>query len=96
MVDVAGRIESEAKAMAVREAAAAGRPAPDPDAPGPVIVMGPSPAPVARIKNLFRHHLQARSLTAAALQTVLHAVLPDIQPPSSVELAIDVDPVSML
>jgi primosomal protein N' len=51
---------------------------------------------VARIKNLFRHHLQARSLTAAALQTVLHAVLPDIQPPSSVELAIDVDPVSML
>ena len=96
MVDVTGRIESEAKAMAQREAAAAGRPAPDPEAPGPVIVLGPSPAPVARIKNLFRHHLQARSLTAAALQAVLHAVLPDIQPPSGVELAIDVDPVSML
>lgn len=96
LVHVAGRIETEAKAMAVREAAAAGRPAPNPDAPGPVIVMGPSPAPVARIKNLFRHHLQARSLTAAALQAVLHAVLPDIQPPSGVELAIDVDPVSML
>ena len=96
MVDVAGRIESEAKAMAAREAAAAGKPAPDPDAPGPVIVLGPSPAPVARIKNLFRHHLQARSLTAAALQAVLHTVLPDIQPPSGVELAIDVDPVSML
>ena len=96
LVHVAGRIETEAKAMAVREAAAAGRPAPNPDTPGPVIVMGPSPAPVARIKNLFRHHLQARSLTAAALQAVLHAVLPDIQPPSGVELAIDVDPVSML
>lgn len=96
MVNVTGRIESEAKAMAQREAAAAGRPAPDPEAPGPVIVLGPSPAPVARIKNLFRHHLQARSLTAAALQAVLHAVLSDIQPPSGVELAIDVDPVSML
>lgn len=96
MVDVAGRIEAEAKAVAAREAAAAGKPAPPPDSPGTVVVLGPSPAPVARIKNLYRHHLQARAMTAAALQTVLHAVLPDIQPPSGVELAIDVDPVSML
>lgn len=96
LVNVAARIEAEARTMAVREAEAAGKPAPPDDQPGPVIVLGPSPAPVARIKNLFRHHLQARSLTAASLQTVLHAVLAEIQPPSGVELAIDVDPVSML
>lgn len=96
MVDVAGRIEAEAKAMATRDALAAGRPAPRHDDTGPVIVLGPTPAPVARIKNLFRHHLQARSLTASALQAVLHAVLADIQPPSGIELAIDVDPVSLL
>jgi primosomal protein N' (replication factor Y) len=96
MVDVAGRIEAEAKSMAAKDAAALGKPAPRPDDPGPVIVLGPTPAPVARIKNLFRHHLQARSLTASALQTVLHAVLADIQPPHGIELAIDVDPVSML
>lgn len=96
LVDVAGRIESEAKSMAIREALAAGKSPPPDDQPGPVIVLGPSPAPVARIKNMFRHHLQARSLTASSLQTVLHAVLPDIQPPSGVELAIDIDPVSLL
>jgi primosomal protein N' (replication factor Y) len=96
LVDVAGRIETEARDVAAREASAVGKPAPAPDDPGTVVVLGPSPAPVARIKNLYRHHLQARALTAAALQAVLHAVLPDIQPPSGVELAIDVDPVSML
>ena len=82
--------------MAAKDATALGKPAPRPDDPGPVIVLGPTPAPVARIKNLFRHHLQARSLTASALQSVLHAVLADIQPPNGIELAIDVDPVSML
>jgi primosomal protein N' (replication factor Y) len=57
--------------------------------------LGPCPAPVLKIKEEFRFHLQLRCATAAPL----HALLRDLSeppPPPRVELAVDVDPVGML
>ncbi|MDR3634414.1 MAG: primosomal protein N', partial [Isosphaeraceae bacterium] len=66
------------------------------EAPADVRLLGPAPAPVLKIRHLFRYHLQLRSPTAKALQTLLHAVPPRHPAPPGVEVAIDVDPVSML
>ena len=57
---------------------------------------GPAPAPVSRIKNLYRFHLQLRAPGPKPIQQALRAVLPTLLPPSDIELAVDVDPVSML
>ena len=51
---------------------------------------------MSKIKNLFRYHLRLQAPTAKPLQDVLHAVLPTVTPPGEVELAVDVDPVSLL
>jgi primosomal protein N' (replication factor Y) len=61
-----------------------------------VRLLGPAPAPVAKIKHLYRFHLQLRCMSPKPLQRLLHSVLPDVAPPHGVELAVDVDPVSML
>jgi primosomal protein N' (replication factor Y) len=66
------------------------------EAPADVRLLGPAPAPVLKIRHLFRFHLQLRSPSAKRLQALLHAVPPQHPAPSGVELAIDVDPVSML
>ena len=59
-------------------------------------LLGPAPAPVMKIKHLFRYHLQLRAPTPAPLQSLLRATLPLADPPHPVELAVDVDPVSLL
>lgn len=64
--------------------------------PGQVKVMGPAPAPVVKIRNLYRYHLQLRADSARPLQHALRSILPGLRPPGEVELAIDVDPISML
>jgi primosomal protein N' (replication factor Y) len=61
-----------------------------------VRLLGPAPAPVEKIKNLYRFHLQLRAGSARPIQNVLHAVLPNLTPPQGVELAVDVDPISLL
>jgi primosomal protein N' (replication factor Y) len=66
------------------------------EAPPGVRLLGPAPAPVLKIRHLYRFHLQLRSASAKPLQALLHAVPPRYPAPSGVELAIDVDPVSML
>jgi primosomal protein N' (replication factor Y) len=68
----------------------------DAHAPAGVSRFGPAPAPVARIKGLYRYHLQLRAAAAKPLQALLHAALPVIVAPSGVEMAVDVDPVNML
>jgi primosomal protein N' (replication factor Y) len=61
-----------------------------------VRILGPAPAPVIKIRNLYRLHLQARCPTARPLQTMLRQVVSRFPTPQGVELAIDVDPISML
>lgn len=65
-------------------------------APQSVRVAGPAPSPVLKIRNLYRYHLRLVAGTPRPLQDLLHAVPPTVPPPSGIELAIDVDPVSML
>ena len=61
-----------------------------------VRVLGPAPAPVLKIRNLYRFHLRLLAPTSKPLQDLLHSVPSKVPPPSGVELAIDVDPVSLL
>ena len=75
----------EALTLALREAA-----------PKSVRLFGPAPAPVLKIRNLFRYHLRMYAATPKPLQDLLHAVPGTVPVPNGVELAIDVDPVSML
>ena len=65
-------------------------------APPTVRLLGPAPAPVVKIRNLFRYHLQLRAPAARPLQDLLRAALPALGPPNGVELAVDVDPISLL
>ncbi len=75
----------EALTAALREAA-----------PPSVRLVGPAPAPVMKIRNLFRYHLRMMAATSKPMQELLRAVTPTLALPQGVELAIDVDPVSML
>ncbi len=65
-------------------------------APPSIRRLGPAPAPVSKIRNLYRFHLQLRGPSAKPLQELLRNVLPTVPPPHGVELAVDVDPVSLL
>jgi primosomal protein N' (replication factor Y) len=59
-------------------------------------VLGPAPAPIVKIRNLYRFHLQARSPVAGALQVLAREVPARLPPPRGIELSIDIDPTSML
>jgi len=65
-------------------------------APAGVTIHGPAPTPVAKIRNLYRYHLRMRSDSPRPLQILWQTVAPTLPPPGEVELAIDVDPVSLL
>jgi primosomal protein N' (replication factor Y) len=59
-------------------------------------VLGPSEPPVARLKDYFRRHAMIFSPSARHLHTVLREAIRTVRPSSTVEQAIDIDPVSML
>ncbi|WP_435008977.1 replication restart helicase PriA [Tundrisphaera lichenicola] len=61
-----------------------------------VVITAVVPAPVEKIRNLYRFHLRMRCPSPRPLQDLLKAVPPRFPPPNGVELAIDVDPMSML
>jgi primosomal protein N' (replication factor Y) len=65
-------------------------------APASVRLLGPAPTPVVKIRNLYRYHLRMVAPSPKPLQDLLHAVPPTVPVPGGVELAVDVDPVSML
>ncbi|MGC8642801.1 MAG: replication restart helicase PriA [Isosphaeraceae bacterium] len=59
-------------------------------------ILGPAPAPITKIRNLYRFHLQARCPTTRPLQALIREVPGCWPTPRGVELAIDVDPINML
>jgi primosomal protein N' (replication factor Y) len=61
-----------------------------------VRVLGPAPAPIIKIRGLYRFHLQARCAKAKLLQSLMRELPLRLPPPQGIELAIDVDPISML
>jgi primosomal protein N' (replication factor Y) len=93
IVRVIARGPAEATVQAyMNDLAAAFRAGADPS----VRILGPAPAPVLKIRNLYRYHLQLRCPKSKPLQ-VLTATVPIRNPaPAHVEVALDVDPNSML
>ncbi len=65
-------------------------------APLSVRILGPSPAPILKIRNLYRYHLRLRSPNSRPLQALTKTVPVAHPPPHGVEIAIDVDPITML
>ena len=61
-----------------------------------VRILGPAPAPVLKIRNLYRFHLQLRCPNTKPLQALAGTVPRRFPTPENVELAVDVDPISML
>ena len=66
------------------------------EAPKAVRVQGPAPAPTLKIRNLYRYHLRLLAPSPKPLREVLQNLAEKIPVPQGVELAIDVDPVSLL
>jgi primosomal protein N' (replication factor Y) len=61
-----------------------------------VRVLGPAPAPILKIRNLYRFHIQLRCPNPRPLQTLARTVPASIPAPHGVELAVDVDPIHLL
>ena len=61
-----------------------------------VRILGPAPAPIAKIRNLFRFHLQLRAMTARPIQNLVRTIPPQVPPTRGIELAIDIDPINLL
>jgi primosomal protein N' (replication factor Y) len=61
-----------------------------------VRILGPAPAPILKVRNLFRFHLQLRCPNSRPLQMLANTV-PTLHPPThGIALTIDVDPTTML
>ncbi len=61
-----------------------------------VRILGPAPAPILKIRNLFRFHIQLRCPNPRPLQALARSGPAMIPAPNGVELAVDVDPIHML
>jgi primosomal protein N' (replication factor Y) len=76
----------------LKDVAAAARLAAD----SSVRILGPAPAPILKIRNLYRFHLQLRCPKAGPLQALARMLPAAIPAPHGIELAVDVDPIQML
>ncbi|MFM8734445.1 MAG: primosomal protein N' [Pirellulales bacterium] len=59
-------------------------------------VLGPAPAPIARLRDRFRWHLQVHGPDAAALRALVVRATAELRTPDTVAWVVDVDPVEML
>jgi primosomal protein N' (replication factor Y) len=57
-------------------------------------VLGAAPAPVTRLRNLWRYHLQMSAAKHASLRELWSRVEHSLKLPDGVEMAIDVDPMN--
>ena len=65
---------------------------PDPPA---VRILGPAPAPISRVKNYYRFHLQLAAETPEAIRELWLSVVSDLPKHPAVESVIDVDPLNL-
>jgi primosomal protein N' (replication factor Y) len=59
-------------------------------------VLGPAPAPIARLRDRFRWHLQVHGPDGAALRALVVRATAGLRTPDNVAWIVDVDPVEML
>ena len=66
------------------------------EADSTVRILGPAPAPIVKIRNLYRFHLQLRCPNPRPIQALARTLPALLATPNGVELAVDVDPIQML
>ncbi len=59
-------------------------------------VLGPAPAPITRLRDRFRWHVQAHGPEGAALRDIVRRATATLATPDDVAWIVDVDPVEML
>ena len=64
--------------------------------PPSIRVLGPAPAPIARLRDRFRYHVQAMGRDEAQLRDLVRRATATLQTPDKVAWIVDVDPVEML
>jgi primosomal protein N' (replication factor Y) len=79
------KVERGARALAAKAPEGAG-----------LTVLGPAPAPLALLRGRHRRRFLVRAERGISLQSVLRRWLEEVRVPSSVEVRVDVDPVSFL
>jgi primosomal protein N' (replication factor Y) len=64
--------------------------------PEAIRILGPAPAPVIRVNNYYRYHLQLQVLGDGQLDELIRPAVAATRITKHVEIAVDVDPLSML
>jgi primosomal protein N' (replication factor Y) len=64
--------------------------------PAAIRVLGPAPAPIARLRDRFRWHLQVQGADGRQLRELVRRATATLETPDDVAWIIDVDPVEML
>lgn len=62
----------------------------------PARLLGPAPAPIARLRGLYRFHMQAQSPDGEHLRRAVRAAVSGLECPPDVQWIVDVDPLDML
>jgi primosomal protein N' (replication factor Y) len=86
-------VSADTPEAADRAAAELGHAAPDGDG---ILVLGPAPAPLSILRGRHRRRLLLKTRRDIAVQPLLRAWLAAVNPPSSVHIDVDVDPVSFM
>ena len=63
--------------------------------PATVRILGPAPAPISRVKNYYRFHLQLAAETSEEIRELWLSAVSDLPRHPSVESVIDVDPLNL-
>jgi primosomal protein N' (replication factor Y) len=86
-------VSADTPEAADRAAAELGHAAPDGDG---ILVLGPAPAPLSILRGRHRRRLLLKTRRDIAVQPLLRTWLAAVNPPSSVHIDVDVDPVSFM
>ncbi|MFP6767123.1 MAG: primosomal protein N' [Planctomycetaceae bacterium] len=65
------------------------------DDPPAVRILGPAPAPISRVKNYYRYHLQLAATEFEQIRDLWNVATDRLPKHPSVELVIDIDPVNL-
>jgi primosomal protein N' (replication factor Y) (superfamily II helicase) len=62
----------------------------------PSRLLGPAPAPLAKLRGMYRYHLQLQAIDGEKLRTMVRDVMAAIPRPDEIQWTADVDPLDML
>ncbi len=58
--------------------------------------LGPAPAPIAKLRDNYRFHVQFQSLDGEGLRSAISGATSGLKPPEDVQWIVDIDPIDML